>query len=876
MPSRIKISISSNPAHGNQLVFSVQNVAILYSSTQAFTFVNGTPVNSNQIKIGATAADTLQNMYFRFQTAFPALLVSIDNPDIFLDFPTPGDATVTILVNTTAGAIGISAESFTVVDPEPEAVFEIADFSIQLIDTYDNDRTLEVEITRESAPKLIFDSGDSILEPLMTSELKFDMRVPGAEDAYFKHLFTGDEKRFKVKLNAIDAEENVKLLWQGFLLPDLYREPYKNENLFVEFSATDMIGTLKEKFFKPWEYNRKINIMRLLGEIMAQTGLTQKFVVMPALVPDSALIPWYHLNLELSVYFDGKKGENLYELLSSVLKSNLLTLRSFENYWWVEGFQRKFEQSGTALLFDENGVFESNFDFERSIKQLNFSRETLFYTAKSPLKNVFINYSGKQNENIFPDDIVDREAFFGTWNDNEWDQSKQTTSYLMPWIKVGMADLEFKNALHKLRFGNKTTISENNYSCNEANALNNYFQSPFFPYVLPGVQYRLKMEVLLTGYYIIQSGNSNILDHINAGRYDQFFVYQMKVGDTEILSNRPSFENFQENQFFVTYESKELFLGPFVHKLKFVLDTRFETDVEGNLDFRILQPITQGLGMDFFMFDFVFDVNKLEIVYEDEISTVLTAERPVNFTASYEQDLKILSSNDVRDSGSFGLGLQLTPYQQNIPVGTQTYVENVHTFNSNAINKLFSWRFEISYAVQEILFRKLLKNSIFITRANGDQEFFNSVYTKTIPDSLLIPREYLYYLTDRLGNPKFPKEYRFLDKIEAGDVLTILLSNYPEEDLAQRLAWRVYDEAGVDTFVRTLAKIIHQMHSENYYGIEGTLLGLFFPGEIVQQYYDGDLRDFVASRIEIDLFNSKSTISGREIKYDVLTDISYE
>jgi len=44
----------------------------------------------------------------------------------------------------------------------------------------------------------------------------------------------------------------------------------------------------------------------------------------------------------------------------------------------------------------------------------------------------------------------------------------------------------------------------------------------------------------------------------------------------------------------------------------------------------------------------------------------------------------------------------------------------------------------------------------------------------------------------------------------------------------------------------------------------------------VQQYYDGDLRDFVASRIEIDLFNSKSTISGREIKYDVLTDISYE
>jgi hypothetical protein len=51
---------------------------------------------------------------------------------------------------------------------------------------------------------------------------------------------------------------------------------------------------------------------------------------------------------------------------------------------------------------------------------------------------------------------------------------------------------------------------------------------------------------------------------------------------------------------------------------------------------------------------------------------------------------------------------------------------------------------------------------------------------------------------------------------------------------------------------------------------------LYFPGEVTSFYYDNEPRDFVASRIEIDLFNSKTTITGREVKYEVLTDISYE
>jgi hypothetical protein len=876
MPSRITIEIDSNPVHGSTLVITVANPDISYSSTQAFTFINGVPVNSNQIQIGATAEDTLQNIYTNFQLAYPTLVVSIEYPFVYLDFPVPGDATVTTILNTTAGAITAGTElidDIPVVVPE---AFEIADFSIQIIDTYENELDLIVELTRQSAPKLVFDSGESILEPLMTSELKFDMRVPNAEDAHFKHLFTGDEKRFKVKLNAIDSDENIKLIWQGFLLADLYKEPYQNGNLFVEFSATDMIGTLKASYFKPWEYARKINIMRLFSEIMAQTGLSQKFVVMPAMVPQSALIPWYYLNLELNTYFDGKKGENLYDLLSSVLQSNLLTLRSFEGYWYIEGVNRKFEKTGIAMLFDQAGVFESNLEFTRKEQQFDFVKGTLNFGIKSPLKEVFINYTGKSSDNLFPDDLVDRDAYFGIMTNNEWDETSQTTSYLDYWLKVGALNLVFKDQ-HRFSFGTLGGNIGDAYVVSENDALNNYFKSKIKPYLHKNKKYRIKIDVEFFGlFFPLASANWIINTGIPGGHFDNFLLYRLMLNGVEVLSNRQGVNYRLENDFFISYKSKK---DVNVQVLSYVLDTTFELDTDGFAELQFLSPVSNsaygvGLASGRLMSNFQLDVKKIELIPENGLDLNLIASRDLNFSNKYELDVDLVSSAEISQGPNFGLGIQLLPYQQNVPVATQVYVENLHTFNStNSINKIFSWRFQISSQVENILFKQLKKQSLFITRENGNQDFFNSVYTNRIT---LASLKYLYYLTDRYGNPKIPSDYSYLPKIEAGDELTILLSNYPEEDLNQRLFWKIYNESSIQNFVETLAKIIHQMHPDNYYAVEGTLLGLYFPGEVTSFYYDNEPRDFVASRIEIDLFNSKTTITGREVKYEVLTDISYE
>ena len=874
MASRVTLEVVSVPAHNSGMILSFTG----YSGTSSFplvlTFINGVPVFSSQIPVVNDDLEaTWLNFFLILDFLLPLFVVTGDFPFIYIDYPE--EEYEFISLNNTAGAITINNELLEEEEPEPVEEFEIKDFSIQVIDTYDNDRPLNVELARRESLKLIFDSGDSIFEPIMASELKFSLRVNDSGDAFFKHLFTGDEKRFKVKVNAIDADENINLLWQGFLLPDLYREPYVKGNLFVEFSATYMLATLKNKFFKPWEYFRKINIMRLFSEILKETGVSQKFYVAPGIVPANDAIPWYYLNLELKVYSSEQKGDNLYEILTSVLQSNLLTIRSFEGFWYIEAVNRKFQKESIVMLFDEEGNFMNNVVIAKKEQQLNFIKDTLNFEIKSPLKNVKINFTGDLNENLFPNDIVNREAYFGRWNNNEWDESTQKTSYLDYWVKVGAPYLVVKNE-HRFVFGNPV-VTGTNYQVTEAIALNNYFRCKYRPFVMAGKSYRFKMEVQLSGS-IFQSNNNFTATFLPSGGLRHFFLYQILLNNVEVYSNRMGFGYNGDNLFFINPVEHN---GEFYRKIDFILDFFVNFSQNGYLELRILAPSSERSGftnlfLSRSMNEFDFEVKKIELLVESDDEFNLIAERPVNFTSSYEQDLKIVSNTEEGNSANLGLGLQLTPYQQNIPVGTQTYVENIHTFNSNLINKLFSWRFEISDSLEDILFKKLLKNSVYVTRADGSQEFFNSLYTLKVLNANQVLKPNLYYLTSKIGYPKYPKEYKFIDKIEVDDVLTILLSNFPNEDFNERLRWKIYAEGHVQNYIKSIAKVIHQMHPDNHYQIEGTLLGLFFPGEIMQFYYDDDFRDFVASRLEIDLFNAKTVITGREIKYQVLNDISYE
>ena len=100
---------------------------------------------------------------------------------------------------------------------------------------------LVLERTQVNAPELLYNGQEDHFGHLFTSELSFNVLVTTNNDAHFLHLFTGSETKYKVNLELF-VNNVPSVVWEGFLLPELFNEPLKDEGYFVEFVATDGIG----------------------------------------------------------------------------------------------------------------------------------------------------------------------------------------------------------------------------------------------------------------------------------------------------------------------------------------------------------------------------------------------------------------------------------------------------------------------------------------------------------------------------------------------------------------------------------------------------------------------------------------------------------
>src|SRR5690606_11099976 len=116
----------------------------------------------------------------------------------------------------------------------------------------------------------------------------FNLLSETAEDGRYLDLFTGDDSKSMVTVEKVLSSDeypgihSVQLLWRGFLLPDEYSEPYDNVNFFVNFTATDCLGILKDKYFNflPYDYNETVII--ILSKCLKQTNLYQDIYIIEA------------------------------------------------------------------------------------------------------------------------------------------------------------------------------------------------------------------------------------------------------------------------------------------------------------------------------------------------------------------------------------------------------------------------------------------------------------------------------------------------------------------------------------------------------------------------------------------------------------------
>jgi hypothetical protein len=88
--------------------------------------------------------------------------------------------------------------------------------------------------------------------------------------------------------------------------------------------------------------------------------------------------------------------------------------------------------------------------------------------------------------------------------------------------------------------------------------------------------------------------------------------------------------------------------------------------------------------------------------------------------------------------------------------------------------------------------------------------------------------------------------------------------------------WRIVGQGNSQTFLQSIVLACHCVRPEQLFQMEGTFLDLVWPDQIQSFFYKDVNRNFINTRLTLDLFNGKTSVSGREFKYENLTDVSYE
>lgn len=892
MANNIILNFSNIPANFDLLAFSIFNTTTGYSKIISKKFVTGTPVNSQQVQIdiasfnntmtnllaNLNANDLDSNLSFNlYPGEFTADLINLK-----IEFTIAETYDYTVFSSLIYVEFNLDYIPDTIPDTIPE--LDLKDLCIEIIDTYENELPLIIEFTAESSPKLSFDSGDDLLKSFMTSKLTFNMLVVDGVDAHFKHLYTGDEKRYLVKLTAIDSEENIQLIWQGFLLPDQYNEPYVGGAYFVEFTAIDMLANLKNRFLKPWYYHQKITLVEFIAICLKEIGINQNFLIAPALVPNNILYTFQDLNIELKQYISNDKYADLYTILTEILESNLLTIYSFKGFWNIVGFNNKRKNT---ILFEQYNLSAKKLNsliLNKKFIPLIYSDNSVDISIKSPFKTVKIDFNSKGNKNIFSETVVDIpiKELFGTYFFQNGSFSGVTTlpfpipavHYVNEDFKDWIVNLSISQPYYrrfKERFFSVWYYNMDSYNVNEFVALNNYFECPEKPFVKAGLDYKFEFEI---EFQITTSlSDDELIERLSNGYYDKSALYQIFVDNIEVLSNRPSFDTAANLVYKYTKENSGA-----GYKINFSIELDYKFENSGILKFRLLSPIlgnSSDNSIDKFRI-FPSRVNKLKFSVEEDYDVLqnIDAVRQINYTTSLEYSCKFTSTIDSSLQNNIGIGRPISDVYFHLVSRTSNpgTFQDLHIMPPASLLIITLKMWDVADSIYTDLFSKNFNKTLFLTADDQEKEFISIYGYKDISGN-----SRMGYLFDYEGRPNLPKKYIKNLDVESTDVLQYMKIIYADENLVNREKWSIVDELlSFDNFNKIVSKILHNLYSKPAYVKENTALNLIFPDDLIDFYFDNVNRKFIPTRLELDLFQGKTRITATEDVYDEVNDIIYE
>jgi len=777
-------------------------------------------------------------------------------------------------------------------------------FSIEITDTYTNERTLIDEYSEADSLKLNWDSGDDIFSAFMASSLAFNMLVQGGADGHFLHLLTGDEKRYLVQLRNTDAEGLVTLLWQGFILPDLYNEPYTKGGLFVGFTASDMIASLKGKYFKSWVYYNTFNLPELLGMIFKETGLLQEMYVRVPFVNVShgEAWQWRNTNLLLSCFAEGDDFKDLYVILETVLKAQALQLVSCRGKWLLTGLTRRGEASGLTEVYYPDGLYKETVDLPQEFIEPLFST-TPELTAETPWKKVNVNFETTTGTDLFPDDVVKRR-FYSTRYRYDADVPDIVMGYINNlnnyWKKVAAPMCTWSggqapNFFYEWKFENYPS-----YYVTEAVAMANYFECVSKPYVRRGDRISLEIEAKITHTFTAVTLEEFIKDlGGNSGDYiKKIMLFQLMINGQEFLSNRPSHALQARLQFTKTFDSELPGYDSYhFYVASYKLSFEFVVPQDGEITLRLLPAFAATTAPGNLVWGYKIEpqVLQLHMVESVDKREGVVAVRPINYTREFDIDAGLIASPDTSIQNNLGYAARFGERVLTIPVAdydnpvNDTHYQTIEAESNNnyiptpaagtyqAAAVLHLQRYIIDQFYQDLIFRTSTGTKLVFLERPGEVIPYPALYTRTVSVTRYLAA-YNGYTPDGFGQPYLPDGYKELPVITESDRLKIMVSLFYAEDRGKRALWKIYgfDDATAATYLQTLAYATHCVRPDTAFSFEGQGLKLLFPAQLPQFNYLGTARTFVPTRLELNLFKGKTNINMKEWKLEPLNDVSYE
>ena len=717
--------------------------------------------------------------------------------------------------------------------------------NIKIIDTNDNELLDIEEITSADAPVLTFNGGDDKFTNIMSSVLAFDMLVKDGSDGKFLHLFTGNETRYKVLLNDVTDSENVINIWQGFLFPEQYSEIYKSRTFFVNFTATDGLGQLKNKYLPTEFYSGKQSITHLIAECLKLTGTEFPMYIAPAIVNATVQFEVEKLDLNADIFLNDGEYTSAYEILENCLKTMGACIHQYSGYWYIIGFNRLKDLTINAESYTSNGVYQTNVIINRKSSIATFIGSADI-TIVPPFKTVAVNWEPNNESDLLPENIVVQKITddYEVSTVNYWKLNKSSENAYFIFLaskageSLGIISDTSEVATRYLSIIRSLDLTDENLSQNYISLNNPIFIDAEYDRVAEldlSFEIRMKGSTEITDTYLEELANS--------------LLYEIYLDDEIIMTNAASFSvdneayDWELSKDSVVYINGTLSVDGVVVSKNGYLDVRLYPypDGEPNLDI-YLSGITY---------------KKLEININYETKKIYELNRAIDYSLKESIDLEIGAS--LNDMVTNKLYVSDDVQYSEISIDNDLVNEEIYVILSYREHFVYNgdfaswdfWKTHIIMSEGDFNMIKRYSDKVYIKR-QGTGEFVRIEYFE----------DYVNEEEGYVGISQYEGEG--FEVFEYGDELFVIVpaESVTETDRHYLLStWRTFNYETSDTYLNTLMKVYNNVQPTSIKAINGSLFGLYFPLDVLEFVYNNNSESYRVTNATLNLSDGSTDVT---------------